>query len=80
MKRLVMLSALLLAACGTVAPKASDLAPPSPRLMVSPKPLPDVAPGQDLYQNNAQCSADYARETNRLRGLQGYVRTVTKKD
>ena len=80
MRRFVILSALLLAACGTVSPKASDLAPPSPRLMVAPKPLPDVAVGTDLYQENARCSAEHVRETGRLRSLQNYVRTVTKKD
>ena len=78
--RLAILAALALAGCSSVAPKASDLAGPSPRLMVAPKPLPDVAAGTDLYQSNSQCSAAYVRETGRLVGLQRYVRTVTKKD
>ena len=71
---------LLTNGCGGPAPKASDLALPSPRLMVASKPLPDVAEGTDLYQENARCSAEYVRETGRLRSLQQYARTVTKKD
>lgn len=80
MRYLVILAALALAGCETVSPKASDLAPPSKRLMVDPLPLPDVAEGRDLFSENARCSADYARETGRLRSLQKYVRTVTRKD
>ena len=79
-RRLFPLFALLLAGCSGVAPKASDLAPPSARLMVAPKPLPDVAEGEDNYQSNAQCSAAYVKETGRIVGLQKYARTVTRKD
>lgn len=71
---------VVLAGCAsTPPPKAADLALPSARLMVPPKPLPDVAEGADLYQETARCSAEYVRETGRLSSLQGYVRTVTKK-
>ena len=71
---------LLLPGCAGVAPKAEDLAPPSPRLMAAPVPLPDVAENEDVYGSNVQCSGAYVRETGRLRSLQTYVRTVTRKN
>ena len=71
---------LLLSACGpSVGPMASDLNPPRAALMVAPKPLPDVPKGEDLIQAGNQCSAEYVRETAKLRSLQTYVRTVLKK-
>ena len=79
MRPLIVIAALLLAACESVNPKAADLAPPSARLMTTPKPLPDVKEGADLYAENTRCSAEYVRETGRLQSLQRYVRTVTKK-
>ena len=69
-----------LAGCSSVNPKAEDLAGPSMRLMAPPQPLPDVAENEDVYGSNVQCSGAYVRETGRLRALQRYVRTVTKKD
>lgn len=80
MRYLAILAVLALAGCETVSPKASDLAPPSKRLMVDPLPLPDVVEGRDLYADNASCSAAYVKETGRLRSLQRYVRTITRKD
>lgn len=80
MRRLVPLFALALAACSGVAPKASDLTPPSARLMAPPVPLPDVKEGASLYDENVACSAKLALEQGRLRGLQSYARTVTRKD
>ncbi len=71
---------ILLAGCAGVAPAASDLAPPSPRLMAAPTPLSEVKAGDDNYNGNTQCSAAYVRETGRLRSLQRYVTTVLKKD
>ena len=78
--RLIPILALALAGCSGVAPKASDLAPPSARLMAKPVPLPDVKEGADLYDENVACSAKLALEQGRLRGLQTYARTVTRKD
>ena len=71
---------LLQAGCGpSVGPMAADLQPPRAALMVSPKALPDVPKGDDLVQAGNQCSAEYVRESGKLRSLQGYVRTVLKK-
>ena len=71
---------LTLCGCAGVAPKASDLAPPSARLMAPPVPLPDVKEGGDLYDENIACSAKLGIEQGRLRGLQNYARTVTRKN
>ncbi len=80
MRLALILAALALAGCESVNPKASDLALPNARLMAAPKPLPDVKEGDDLLGANAQCSAAYVRETGRLRSLQTYAKTVTRKD
>lgn len=80
MRRLVLFSALLLAGCSGAPPKAEDLALPSARLMAAPVPLPDVKEGASLYDENIACSAKLGIEQGRLRGLQNYARTVTRKD
>ena len=72
--------ALALVGCGPgLNPPADQLAKPRPALMVAPKALPDVPAGEDLYQSNGACSAEYVRETGRLRSLQQYVRTIQKR-
>jgi hypothetical protein len=58
---------------------AADLQPPRAALMQAPKQLPDVPKGEDLVQAGNQCSAEYVRETAKLKSLQTYVRTVLKK-
>ena len=71
---------ILLSGCGpSVGPMAADLQPPRAALMVTPKALPDVPKVDDLVQAGNQCSAEYVRETGRLKSLQSYVRTVLKK-
>jgi hypothetical protein len=72
--------ALVFTACTGVVPAASDLQPPWARVMKAPEVLPDVPKGQDLYQSDTRCSAAYVRETGKLRSLQGWARTVLKKD
>ena len=77
---LAFLYLLLQAGCAPgVNPVASDLAPPRAALMVAPKQLAAVKAGEDNFQSNAQCSAEFVRETGKLRSLQSYVRTVLKK-
>ena len=51
---------------------------PSSRLMASPERLPDVAPGEELFKSNAQCSAAYVKETGKLVALQRWI-TVARK-
>mgnify|MGYP001593997107 CR=1 FL=1 len=68
-----------LAGCAGTTPPVAQLEPPSPRLMRKSEPLPEVKVGDDLVEANAQCRAEYGRETGRLSGLQGYVRVITKK-
>lgn len=80
MRLAALLAALALAGCSSVSPKAEDLAGPSMRLMAPPPQLPDVAENEDVYGSNVQCSGAYVRETGRLKALQRYVRTVTRKD
>ena len=77
---LAFLYLLLQAGCApSVNPVAADLSPPRAALMVVPKALSEVKAGEDNYQSNAQCSAEYVRESGKLKSLQTYVRTVLKK-
>jgi hypothetical protein len=71
--------ALALAGCETASVVPSKLSPPSSRLMGAPVALSDVKAGDDLVQVSATCRAQYGRETGKLTGLQGYVRTILKK-
>lgn len=71
---------LALAGCSPgLTPPVAQLAKPRAALMEPPKPLPDVPEKTDLYQSDATCSAEYVRETGRLKSLQTYIRTIQKK-
>ena len=77
---LAFLYVILQAGCAPgVNPVAADLSPPRAALMVAPKQLAEVKAGEDNFQSNAQCSAEYVRESGKLKSLQNYVRTVLKK-
>lgn len=70
-------SALMLAGCGpkTVVPTESLIRPES-WLMEEPQTAPALQPHGDLGADNAELSRRYMRETDKLRGLQRYVRTL----
>lgn len=76
---IVAIVALMLSGCSSVPAPTSQLKPPSARLMAAPEPLADVSTGDDLYQDDARCSARYGAEAGKLRSLQSYVRIITKK-
>ena len=76
---LVFALACILTGCAGTPPPPAQLEPPSPRLMRKTEPLPQVQAGDDLFASNAQCRAEYGRESGRLTALQTYVRVVTKK-
>ena len=70
----------VLAGCApTAQPPTWQIAAPSSRLMVPPKPLTDVKEGDDLYEHAAVCRAEYGTETSKLTSLQQYVRVLRKK-
>lgn len=70
---------IMCTACATDPVIPSKLEAPSLRLMAPPAALSEVKAGDDLVQTNAQCRASYGRETGKLSGLQGYVKTILKK-
>ena len=71
--------ALMFTGCTKEPVITSELQPPSARLMMAAKALPAVKAGDDLVATNAVCRAEYGRETGKLTGLQGYVKTILKK-
>ena len=74
------LACALLGGCGgQVAAPAAQLRKPEARLMVAPPTLPAVAAGTDSYRSDATCSAAYGEQADKLRSLQTYVSTATKK-
>ena len=71
---------LCLSGCApAVTPPPNRLAAPAGHLMQTPKALPQVKAGDDLYQDSMTCRAQYDEETGKLVGLQGYVRTIRRK-
>ena len=82
--RLPLLACLMLAGCETVpvAVPPADLSAPTPALMVPPKHLPDIPKGAGLpevVKDDIQCRRAYGRETDKLRLLQEYSSTLTRK-
>ena len=70
---------MAISACTPTTIIPSKLEPPSARLLSPPEPLPDIKPGDDLYQENARLRASYGRETAKVTWLQKYVRIILKK-
>lgn len=70
---------LVLTGCSSVAPPSYKLEPPRAALMKAPEPLPAIAEGDDLYEENARLRASYARTAGQAVGLQKYVRVILKK-
>ena len=65
-----------LAGCSGTPVPTSQIAPPSARLMVPPKPLPKHKAGDDLVFKHLSLMRQYDSETERLESLQAYVRTL----
>lgn len=78
MRYAILAACLLLAGCGGKPVPPSKLAKPSAMLMVAPGTLPDLREGDDIGQHAIAVRRMYGREATKLRGLQRYVRTVTK--
>lgn len=57
-------------------PDFSQIRKPRAALMAAPEPLPEVVQHTDAYQSDANCSAQYVKETGKLRALQQYNRTL----
>lgn len=66
----------VMALLGGCATPTATVEPPSARLMTPPEPMAEVKPGSDLVVEHLKLRRQYARETSRLRSLQGYVRTA----
>ena len=73
-----LLTVMLTACAGPNAP-SYKLDPPRPALMAPIEPLKPVLEGEDLYQENAELRAQYARTATKAAGLQKYVRVILKK-
>lgn len=74
----IALTVLFLAGCAnSVQPDLSQLRKPRAAWLEAPAPLPEVVEHTDAYQSDANCSAQYVRETGKLRALQGYAKRIT---
>lgn len=71
--------ALGLAACNPPQLVPFDPVPPRAGLMVPPEKLPPLPEGGDLYDDATRARAAYGREADKVRGLQGYIRTLLKR-
>lgn len=79
MRTVALAIAALAGGCASEPIIAAKLEPPSARLMSAAKAQPEVKAGDDIVKTAAVCRADYGRETQKLTGLQTYVRTILKK-
>lgn len=70
------LSVMFAGCANTVSP--SQLEPPAKALMSPPAKLPELKAGDDLVVKHMELRRSYSTETDKLRRLQVYVRTVTK--
>lgn len=71
--------ALMCTACTQEPVIPAKLEAPASRLMSPPMQLAEVKAGDDLVKTAAVCRAEYGRETQKLTGLQGYIKTILKK-
>lgn len=70
---------MLAAGCAKEPPPPIELEKPSPRLMLDIPDLPPVRVGDNLYLGYGVCRAEYGRVATTARGLQNYVRVITKR-
>jgi hypothetical protein len=81
MNRAIFVLVFALGGCAGAAPGPdfSQIRKPRAALMAAPEPLPKVVEHTDAYQSDANCSAQYVKETGKLRALQAYNRTLFAK-
>ncbi len=73
----LVLMVLVAVGCASPAPPDfSQIRKPRAALMAAPEALPEVVAHTDAYQSDANCSAQYVKETGKLRALQQYNRTL----
>jgi len=70
---------LMLAGCANNPVQPSQIDPPSARLMTPAAALPKLKEGDDLVRAHADLLASYGRETAKVRGLQGWIKTLLGK-
>lgn len=75
---LVIALSIFLAGCAGDPVSGQKLAPPPKYLMAPPRAFPTLKPGDDAVQKLAEAAAVHNREARRIRGLQGYIKTVRK--
>ncbi len=76
MKYAIIVAALVVGGCAQSVPPPSEIAPPSARLMTPPERLGEIKSGTDLVVEHLKLRRQYLKETERLKSLQGYVKTV----
>ena len=59
-------------------PTPDKLAGPPKYLMTSPKPFPTIKDGDDAVAKLAEAAETHNRNARKIRGLQGYIKTVRK--
>lgn len=69
--------AVFLAGCAPD-PTPDKLAGPPKYLMTAPKPFPTMKDGDDAVAKLAESAEIHNRNARKIRGLQGYIKTVRK--
>lgn len=70
--------AVLLAGCSGGPVPPSQLTPPPKYLMSAAKPFPTMKDGDDAVAKLAEAAEAHNRNARKIRGLQGYIKTVRK--
>lgn len=68
--------AAILAGCGGPPTPPSTLRPPPAWCMASPQKLPQLSPGENLVEKHAGLRRQYAREADKLRCAQRYIKVT----
>jgi hypothetical protein len=79
MRLCILAIAAILAGCGGPAPPPSTLRPAPSWCMSGPQKLPQLFPGENLVEKHAGLRRQYAREAEKLRCAQSYIRTARGK-
>ena len=79
MRALLIIIAATLAACQQQQIVPFNPEPPRAALMKAPETLPPMKAGDDMYDVALQARAAHGREADKVRGLQGYIRTLLKR-
>lgn len=76
---IIVTAAAALAGCAKDPVVPFEPEPPRAGLMAPPAPLPTPKKGDDLGALYTAARAAHGRESDKVRGLQGYIRTLLKK-